>query len=54
MTLCSKKWEEVVLSYGWAYGEEGDKLKGKELIIATTTGAKAYVEHVLNPKLSNY
>jgi putative NADPH-quinone reductase len=103
-----KKWEEVVLSYGWAYGPEGDKLNGKELIIATSTGSpehayvaggyhkysmsellkplqstsnligtkflipyvfhkamgasdeeieagsKAYVEHVFNPKLSNY
>lgn len=40
-----KKWEELVLSYGWAYGTEGDKLKGKELIIATSTGAPehAYV-----------
>lgn len=103
-----KKWEDMVLAYGWAYGPEGDKLNGKELVIATTTGgpehayvaggynkysmsellkplqaasnligakflipyvfhkaslasdeevevgAKAYVEHVFNPKLSNY
>jgi putative NADPH-quinone reductase len=96
------------LSYGWAYGPGGDKLNGKELMVATSTGgpehayviggynkysmsellkplqatsnligtkflipfvfhkasmasdeevaagARAYVEHVLNPKLSNY
>lgn len=103
-----KKWQDEVLAYGWAYGPGGDKLNGKELMIATSTGgpehayvaggynrysmsellkplqatsnligakflipyvfhkamlvtdneveagAKAYVEHVLNIKLSNY
>lgn len=33
-----KKWEDAVLTYGWAFGSEGDKLQGKELLIATTTG----------------
>lgn len=33
-----KKWEDEVLTYGWAFGSDGDKLKGKELLIATTTG----------------
>jgi putative NADPH-quinone reductase len=103
-----KKWQDEVLSYGWAYGPGGDKLNGKELLVATSTGgpehayvaggynkytmsellrplqatsnligtkylipyvfhkammvtdeeleagAKAYVQHVLNTKLSNY
>ncbi len=103
-----KKWQDEVLSYGWAYGSGGYKLNGKEIIIATSTGgpehayvtggynkysmsellkplqamsnlvgtkflipyvfhkamlvtdeeleagAKAYVEHVLSTKLSNY
>lgn len=34
-----KKWEDAVLSYGWAYGSNGDKLHGKELLISVTTGA---------------
>ncbi|MGG3308371.1 NAD(P)H-dependent oxidoreductase [Paenibacillus lautus] len=33
-----KKWEDAVLTYGWAFGSEGDKLQGKELLIATSTG----------------
>ncbi|NER40270.1 general stress protein [Bacillus megaterium NBRC 15308 = ATCC 14581] len=34
-----KKWEDAVLSYGWAFGSMGDKLRGKELLIAVSTGA---------------
>ncbi|MGG3640068.1 NAD(P)H-dependent oxidoreductase [Bacillus gobiensis] len=33
-----KKWFDDVLTYGWAFGSQGDKLKGKEFIIATTAG----------------
>ncbi|MCM3601789.1 NAD(P)H-dependent oxidoreductase [Robertmurraya korlensis] len=33
-----KKWMDHVLAYGWAYGTGGDKLHGKQLIIATSTG----------------
>lgn len=33
-----KEWMDKVLAYGFAYGSNGDKLKGKELCIATTTG----------------
>lgn len=33
-----KEWMDKVLAYGFAYGHAGDKLKGKELLIATTTG----------------
>lgn len=33
-----KKWQDDVLTYGWAYGSTGNKLHGKELLIAVTTG----------------
>lgn len=33
-----KQWEDDVLTYGWAFGNKGDKLHGKELLIAVTTG----------------
>ncbi|MDP1471876.1 NAD(P)H-dependent oxidoreductase [Priestia megaterium] len=33
-----KKWEDAVITYGWAFGSKGDKLQGKELLIAVTTG----------------
>lgn len=35
-----KKWFDDVLTYGWAFGPGGDHLKGKEFIVATTTGGK--------------
>jgi len=34
-----KKWIDEVLSYGFAYGPDGDKLKGKEFLVVTTAGA---------------
>ncbi|SMQ81612.1 Putative NADPH-quinone reductase (modulator of drug activity B) [Bacillus sp. OV166] len=34
-----KKWADEVLTYGWAYGSKGDKLHGKELLIAVSAGA---------------
>ncbi|WP_018756357.1 NAD(P)H-dependent oxidoreductase [Paenibacillus terrigena] len=36
-----KKWQDEVLTYGWAYGAEGNKLHGKELILAVSTGSEA-------------
>ena len=33
-----KKWQDEVLTYNWAYGPEGDKLKGKEFVLALSTG----------------
>ncbi|MGD7008629.1 NAD(P)H-dependent oxidoreductase [Metabacillus sp. 84] len=33
-----KEWQDVVLTYGWAYGAKGTKLHGKEFAIATSTG----------------
>lgn len=35
-----KEWQDQVLAYGWAHGEGGTALHGKELLIAVTTGAK--------------
>ncbi len=33
-----KEWQDVVLTYGWAYGKEGTKLHGKQLLLAISTG----------------
>lgn len=34
-----KKWQDNVLAYGWAFGSKGDKLHGKELLLAVSVGA---------------
>ncbi|KAA9031146.1 NAD(P)H-dependent oxidoreductase [Niallia endozanthoxylica] len=34
-----KKWLDEVLTHNWAYGSKGDKLHGKELILAVSTGS---------------
>lgn len=36
-----KEWQDVVLSYGWAYGKSGTQLHGKEFILAVSTGGPA-------------
>ncbi len=36
-----KEWQDEVLSFGFAYGPGGDKLKGKSLMVAMTTGGPA-------------
>ena len=33
-----KEWQDVALAHGFAYGTGGDKLRGKKLLVATTTG----------------
>lgn len=33
-----KKWFDDVLTFGWAFGPGGENLRGKEFMIATTTG----------------
>ena len=33
-----KQWMDDVMTYGFAYGSTGDKLKGKKLIVSTTIG----------------
>ncbi|MCH3922054.1 NAD(P)H-dependent oxidoreductase [Limosilactobacillus sp.] len=37
-----KQWEDDVFEYGWAYGEGGTALHGKELLLAVTPGAHNY------------
>jgi len=34
-----KEWQDLVLEHGWAYGHDGDALRGKSLLSAMTTGA---------------
>jgi glutathione-regulated potassium-efflux system ancillary protein KefG len=36
-----KEWQDAVLAYGFAYGAEGDKLRCKKLLVATTSGGPA-------------
>ena len=36
-----KLWQDVVLEHGFAYGDGGDALRGKELMQAVSTGGKA-------------
>lgn len=33
-----RKWMDDVLTYGWAYGRTGDKVKNKELLLAVSAG----------------
>ncbi|PGM50890.1 NAD(P)H-dependent oxidoreductase [Bacillus sp. AFS053548] len=33
-----KQWQDSVLSYGFAYGSEGNKLQGKELLLVISSG----------------
>ena len=34
-----KDWQDMVLEYGFAYGQDGNKLEGKTFLCATTAGA---------------
>ncbi|MCR8844528.1 NAD(P)H-dependent oxidoreductase [Paenibacillus sp. SC116] len=36
-----KKWFDLVLQFGWAFGPDGDHLKDKEIGVATSTHAAA-------------
>ncbi|MCC9621825.1 NAD(P)H-dependent oxidoreductase [Thalassospira sp. MA62] len=36
-----KEWQDVALSYGWAYGQSGTRLHGKEFVLAVSTGGPA-------------
>ena len=38
MPALQKLWIDDVLTYGWAYGEEGTALRGKDLWLVATTG----------------
>lgn len=37
-----KSWIDQVLAYGWAFGPGGDKLEGKSIGIAVSTGGPAF------------
>jgi putative NADPH-quinone reductase len=36
-----KEWMDQVLTYGFAYGSTGDKLRGKHFLVSTTVGGPA-------------
>jgi glutathione-regulated potassium-efflux system ancillary protein KefG len=36
-----KQWEDLVLEHGWAYGSEGNALRGKRLLSVITAGGGA-------------
>ena len=38
MPALMKLWIDDVLAHGWAYGHEGTALRGKQLLLAVTTG----------------
>ena len=38
MPALQKLWLDEVLTYGWAYGDEGNALQGKDLWLVATTG----------------
>ncbi|MDD7911530.1 NAD(P)H-dependent oxidoreductase [Pseudovibrio exalbescens] len=40
-----KAWIDQVLSYGFAYGPNGDKLKGRECLVLVSTGGPAESYH---------
>lgn len=44
-----KKWLDDVWTYGFAYGEGGNKLQGKKLLVSLTTGgvAEVYTDAVM-------
>ena len=41
MPSLQKEWLDQVLEYGWAYGKNGNMLKGKRFLLALTTGGGA-------------
>lgn len=45
-----KKWEDLVLTYGWAYGPKGDALHGKELQLVVTVGGKKLITMLVSPR----
>ena len=60
MPAILKHWLDTVLSYGFAYGEGGDKLKGKTLIVCTTAGGReeaytpiGHMHFYLRPLINN-
>ncbi|GAC1533975.1 MAG: NAD(P)H-dependent oxidoreductase [Ramlibacter sp.] len=50
MPALMKLWLDDVLTHGWAYGEKGNKLQGKDLWLVATTGGPqgSYYPHGYN------
>lgn len=42
LTPMLKAYLNAVWTYGWAFGPEGEALKGKEMLVVTTAGATAH------------
>lgn len=40
-----KQWLDLVLEHGWAYGKKGDKLSGKKMLNALSTGGPQAAYH---------
>lgn len=40
-----KEWQDLVLEHGWAYGSQGNALKGKMFMNVITTGGKEIAYH---------
>ncbi len=46
-----KQWLDEVLTYGWAYGSTGDKLKNKKFMLAVSAGGRSkFIPKVANIK----
>jgi glutathione-regulated potassium-efflux system ancillary protein KefF len=45
MTPLLKLWVDEVFGFGWAYGPDGDALRGKDLWLVTSTGGSAEAYH---------
>lgn len=43
LTPMLKAYLNEVWTYGWAFGPDGDALKGKEMLVVTTAGASAHM-----------
>ena len=50
-----KQWQDIALTYGWAFGHEGRRLEGKKFLVAVSTGGpeKAYQHEGFNKLTMN-
>ncbi len=41
-----REWQDLIFEFGWAYGDQGTQMHGKQLMVVTTAGSLAenYVE----------
>jgi putative NADPH-quinone reductase len=42
-----KQWIDMVFEHGFAFGTNGDKLKGKHLIVSMTIGGKERILYAI-------